>query len=46
MTQESDHIPASANSLPAGSIPALVTPMREDGGIDWQAFRDLIDWHI
>jgi 4-hydroxy-tetrahydrodipicolinate synthase len=29
-----------------GSIPALVTPMHEDGSLDLQAFRDLIDWHI
>ncbi|NOV20234.1 4-hydroxy-tetrahydrodipicolinate synthase [Ensifer adhaerens] len=29
-----------------GSIPALVTPMFEDGSIDWQSFRNLIDWHI
>jgi 4-hydroxy-tetrahydrodipicolinate synthase len=46
MTQASDHTPAPGNSLPAGSIPALVTPMRQDGSIDWQAYRDLIDWHI
>jgi 4-hydroxy-tetrahydrodipicolinate synthase len=46
MTQASDHTPASGNSLPRGSIPALVTPMQEDGAIDWQAYRDLIDWHI
>ncbi|MDL2402463.1 4-hydroxy-tetrahydrodipicolinate synthase [Rhizobium mayense] len=31
--------------LPAGSIPALVTPMCEDGSIDWSSFRALIDWH-
>ena len=29
-----------------GSIVALVTPMDEDGAIDWQAFKDLIEWHI
>ena len=29
-----------------GSIVALVTPMDEDGVIDWQAFKDLIEWHI
>ena len=33
-------------ALPAGSIPALITPMHEDGGIDWQSYRSLIDWHI
>ena len=29
-----------------GSIVALVTPMDEDGTIDWQSFKDLIEWHI
>jgi 4-hydroxy-tetrahydrodipicolinate synthase len=29
-----------------GSIPAIVTPMLEDGGLDLPAFRQLIDWHI
>jgi len=29
-----------------GSIVALVTPMREDGSIDYAALRSLIDWHI
>ena len=29
-----------------GSIVALVTPMDEDGAIDWQALKDLIEWHI
>ena len=29
-----------------GSIPAIVTPMLEDGGLDLLAFRKLIDWHI
>lgn len=29
-----------------GSIPAIVTPMLEDGGLDLAAFRKLIDWHI
>ena len=29
-----------------GSIVALVTPMEEDGMIDWQSFKDLIEWHI
>ena len=44
MTQTADHT-ASEKALPAGSIPALVTPMLEDGRIDWQSFRELIDWH-
>ncbi|MBC7941999.1 MAG: 4-hydroxy-tetrahydrodipicolinate synthase [Chitinophagaceae bacterium] len=29
-----------------GSIVALVTPMREDGGVDAAALRRLIDWHV
>jgi 4-hydroxy-tetrahydrodipicolinate synthase len=28
-----------------GSIPAIVTPMHEDGSLDLPAFRKLIDWH-
>ena len=29
-----------------GSIVALVTPMHEDGSIDYPSLRHLIDWHI
>ena len=29
-----------------GSIVALVTPMHEDGSVDYPALRALIDWHI
>ena len=29
-----------------GSIVALVTPMREDGSVDYDGLRSLIDWHI
>lgn len=29
-----------------GSIVAIVTPMHEDGSIDWESYRQLIDWHI
>lgn len=29
-----------------GSLVALVTPMLDDGRIDWEAYRRLIDWHI
>jgi len=29
-----------------GSIPALITPMRADGGIDEDALRKLVDWHV
>jgi 4-hydroxy-tetrahydrodipicolinate synthase len=29
-----------------GSLVAIVTPMQEDGTLDLDAFRQLIDWHI
>lgn len=29
-----------------GSIVALITPMLEDGTIDWHALESLIEWHI
>jgi 4-hydroxy-tetrahydrodipicolinate synthase len=29
-----------------GSIVALVTPMHEDGSVDYPAVRKLVDWHI
>jgi 4-hydroxy-tetrahydrodipicolinate synthase len=29
-----------------GSLVAIVTPMREDGALDLDAFRRLIDWHV
>ena len=29
-----------------GSIVALVTPMQEDGSVDYAALRRLIDWHV
>ena len=29
-----------------GSIVAIVTPMFEDGSLDWDSYRKLIDWHI
>jgi 4-hydroxy-tetrahydrodipicolinate synthase len=29
-----------------GSIVALVTPMHEDGSVDYERLRALIDWHI
>ena len=29
-----------------GSLVAIVTPMREDGALDLDAFKKLIDWHI
>ncbi len=30
----------------SGSIVAIVTPMHEDGSVDFDALRRLIDWHI
>jgi 4-hydroxy-tetrahydrodipicolinate synthase len=29
-----------------GSMVAIVTPMHEDGSLDMQTYRQLIDWHI
>ena len=29
-----------------GSLVALVTPMHEDGSVDFAALRRLVDWHI
>ena len=29
-----------------GSIPAIVTPMREDGSLDMARFKSLLDWHV
>ena len=29
-----------------GSLVALVTPMREDGSLDWDRYRALIEFHI
>lgn len=36
----------SSNGPIRGSIVALVTPMLEDGSVDYPALRKLIDWHI
>jgi 4-hydroxy-tetrahydrodipicolinate synthase len=33
-------------AIPQGSLVAIVTPMQEDGALDLDAFRKLIDWHI
>ena len=33
------------HSKPKGSFVALVTPMNEDGGVDYEGFRTLLDWH-
>jgi len=29
-----------------GSIVALVTPMNEDGSIQWDRLQELVDWHV
>lgn len=29
-----------------GSLVAIVTPMHEDGSLDFDAYRKLVDWHI
>ena len=29
-----------------GSLVAIISPMHEDGGIDLDAYRRLIEWHI
>ena len=36
----------SSTSQITGSIVALVTPMLDDGSVDYPALRKLIDWHI
>ena len=30
----------------AGSMPAIVTPMHEDGSLDYPGLRSLLDWHV
>jgi len=36
----------SAQGQLKGSIVALITPMHDDGSVDYAALRKLIDWHI
>ncbi|MGI9135080.1 MAG: 4-hydroxy-tetrahydrodipicolinate synthase [Rhodoferax sp.] len=36
----------SAHRQIRGSIVALITPMHDDGSVDYAALRKLIDWHI
>lgn len=36
---------AKTHAKPSGSFVALITPMNEDGSIDYEGFRTLIDWH-
>lgn len=33
-------------TTPTGSLVAIVTPMSEDGALDLDALRKLVDWHI
>lgn len=35
-----------AQSAIQGSLPAIVTPMHEDGSLDLPRLRSLIDWHV
>jgi 4-hydroxy-tetrahydrodipicolinate synthase len=37
---------AEAFVPPSGSMVAIVSPMHEDGSLDLDAYRALIDWHI
>ncbi|WPB58190.1 4-hydroxy-tetrahydrodipicolinate synthase [Xylophilus sp. GOD-11R] len=37
---------SSSSGTLTGSIVALVTPMHEDGSVDYPALRKLIDWHV
>lgn len=37
--------PAKTHKKPSGSFVALVTPMNDDGSVDYEGFRTLIDWH-
>jgi 4-hydroxy-tetrahydrodipicolinate synthase len=36
----------SVSDMITGSLVAIVTPMREDGSLDLDAYRRLVDWHI
>ncbi|HXU51152.1 MAG TPA: 4-hydroxy-tetrahydrodipicolinate synthase [Casimicrobiaceae bacterium] len=36
----------SKRSLVVGSLVAIVTPMHDDGALDFDALRRLIDWHV
>jgi 4-hydroxy-tetrahydrodipicolinate synthase len=29
-----------------GSIPAIISPMHEDGSLDLPGFERLLDWHV
>ena len=39
--------PSAGNKKPiSGSMPAIVTPMLEDGSLDFPGLRALLDWHV
>lgn len=38
--------PATKAATLSGSVVAIVTPMLEDGALDLDGFRKLLDWHI
>jgi 4-hydroxy-tetrahydrodipicolinate synthase len=37
---------AASQGTLKGSLVAIISPMREDGALDLEAFRKLLDWHI
>jgi 4-hydroxy-tetrahydrodipicolinate synthase len=41
-----DPIDENGSDMMTGSLVAIVTPMREDGSLDLDAYRRLIEWHI
>ena len=41
-----DRFTDTAMKTITGSIVALVTPMHDDGSVDFEALRRLIDWHV
>jgi 4-hydroxy-tetrahydrodipicolinate synthase len=36
----------TADTMIKGSIVAIVSPMRDDGALDFEAYRRLIEWHV
>ncbi len=42
---KTDHSYGSKKPI-AGSMPAIVTPMLEDGSLDYPSLRSLLDWHV
>jgi 4-hydroxy-tetrahydrodipicolinate synthase len=37
---------AGSKKTISGSMPAIVTPMYEDGSLDFDSLRSLLDWHV